>query len=132
MAEISNAGNYALSEAEKTQIATEVIQSLSNDFSAGTLSLSISDKDKADIIAEVLAQLKADSQQVRTLPQVTDLTGLTSLPAVNSDNSIVTVPLTLFAQTHPQEITGQTDIDILVAQGKIDSNQIYFTPVDEE
>lgn len=76
--------------------------------------------------------MKADSQQVRTLPQVTDLTGLTSLPAVNSDNSIVTVPLTLFAQTHPQEITGQTDIDILVAQGKIDSNQIYFTPVDEE
>ena len=92
----------------------------------------ISEEDKADIIAEVLAELYAKSQDTSTLTKVTDLTGVTSIPAVKNDTDIVAVPLNLLTTNKPVEVAGQDAIDVLVAQGKIVDTQIYFTPVEDE
>lgn len=92
----------------------------------------LTDADKADIIQEILAELKAGSQDVSTLEKVTALSGVTSIPAVKDDTDIVAVPLKLLTTDKPVEVTGQDAIDVLVAQGKIVDSQIYFTPVEDE
>lgn len=98
-----------------------------------TAQYALTDSDKADIIEEVLAELLAKSQQVKTLEQVGNLDGITTIPAVrDTDDAIVSVPLNLLTTNKPIEVTGQEEIDILVAQGKIIASQLYFTPADED
>lgn len=124
---------FALSATDKQDVADAVYQELNNDFSTGLIPISISEADKADIIQEVLAELYAQSQDVKTLEEVTSLDGINSIPAVrSSDDAIVSVPLGLITTNQPIEVSGQEEIDILVAQGKIVDSQLYFTPVDDE
>lgn len=153
MPELDTTTKYQLTEAEKTDLVAQLKQSftdgstkveisetskadivsqISNKLSSGTLSVNISEADKADIIQEVLAELYAKSQDTATLEKVGNLDGVTSIPAVRDDKDIVAVPLGLLTTNQPQEVKGQQDIDILVAQGKIVPTQIYFTPVDDE
>ena len=153
MPELSTTPAYQLTATEKVEIVTQLSQSIvnsntpinisdtaksdiiseiSNQFSTGVLSMPISDEDKADIIAEVLAELYAKSQDTSTLTKVSDLTGVTSIPAVKNDTDIVAVPLGLLTTNKPIEVDGQEAIYILVAQGKIVDSQIYFTPVEDE
>lgn len=153
MPELNTTPTYQLTEEEKAEIVSLLSQSLidnntainisdlakndiasqiSNQISTGALPLLISDKDKTDIITEVLAELYAKSQDSSTLEKVSNLDGVTSIPAVKNDNDIVAVPLELFTTNNPIEVAGQDAIDILVAQGKIVDTQIYFTPVDDE
>lgn len=152
MAEITT--QYTLSASEKQEIAQNVLASfnsgeyqytlnetdrqvivnqISDNLSTGSLSVKISDSDKADIIQEVLAELFVKSQDVKTLEQVGNLNGITTIPAVrDTDDAIVAVPLSLVTTNKPIEVGGQDAIDILEAQGKIIPGQLYFTPVDEE
>lgn len=154
MAEIQTTTQYTLSISEKQEIAKSVLDSfnsgeykytlaesdkeaiigdISDSLLSGELSVKISDADKADIIAEVLAELYAKSQQVKTLERVGNLNGITTIPAVrDTDDAIVAVPLELVTTNQPIEVAGQDAIDILTAQGKIITGQLYFTPVDEE
>ena len=97
-----------------------------------TSTYQLSDADKADIVQEVLAELYAASQDTSSLTKVSDLTGVTSIPAVKNDTDIVSVPLNLITTNKPIEVAGQEAIDILVAQGKIVPSQIYFTPIEDE
>lgn len=142
---------YQLSEVERADIANRVKESLlangglltTNDKSeiagivassiaSGTTQVQISDTDIANIVAEVIAQLKAESTDTRTLEKVGNLNGITSIPAVRNDEDIVSVPLGLLTTNRPIEVKGQEDIDILVAQGKIIESQLYFVPAEED
>lgn len=124
---------FTLSATDKQEVSDAVYTELNNNISAGLIPFSISDADKADIIQEVLSELYAQSQDVKTLEEVTTLEGITSIPAVrDTDNEIVSVPLGLITTNQPIQVSGQDAIDVLVAQGKIVANQLYFTPVDEE
>lgn len=117
-----------ISEASKADIASRI----SNELSSGVLAVKISEADKADIVQEVLSELYAKSDDTATLEKVGNLDGITSIPAVRDDKDIVAVPIGLLTTNQPQEVKGQQDIDILVAQGKIVATQIYFTPIDDE
>ncbi len=153
MPELDTTTKYQLTEAEKTDLVAQLKQSftdgstkveisetskadivsqISNKLSSGTLSVNISEADKADIIQEVLAELYAKSQGTATLEKVGNLDGVTSIPAVRDDKDIVAVPLNLLMTSKPIEVSGQQDINILVAQGKIVDSQFYFTPVEDE
>ena len=128
MPDLNTTPAYQLTATEKAEIVTQLSQSIvnnntpinisdtaksdiiseiSNQFSTGVLSMPISEEDKADIIAEVLAELYAKSQDTSTLTKVTDLTGVTSIPAVKNDTDIVAVPLNLLTTNKPVEVAGQ-------------------------
>lgn len=121
-----------LTAESKTEVANQVLSDLTGDIERGEISISISDSDKADIIQEVLAELYARSQDTKTLEKVETLDGITTIPGVRNDADIVSVPLGLLTTNQPIEVSGQDAIDVLVAQGKIISNQLYFTPADED
>lgn len=124
---------FTLSATDKQAVSNAVYNELNNNISAGLIPFSISEADKADIIQEVLAELYAQSQDVKTLEEVSSLDGINSIPAVrSSDDAIVSVPIGLLTTNQPIEVSGQEEIDILVAQGKIVATQLYFTPVDDE
>lgn len=128
MPDLNTTPAYQLTATEKAEIVTQLSQSIVNNNTP----INISDTAKSDIIAEVLAELYAKSQDTSTLTKVTDLTGVTSIPAVKNDTDIVAVPLNLLTTNKPVEVAGQDAIDVLVAQGKIVDTQIYFTPVEDE
>lgn len=110
----------------------EIASQVSNSISNGETKVSISDEDIANIVQEVLAELYANSTDTKTLEKVGNLDGITSIPAVRNDDDIVSVPLNLLTTNQPIEVSGQEEIDILVAQGKIIQSQLYFTPADED
>lgn len=115
---------YGISAAERQQIKQEILVSLQD----GSTPVTISDSDKADIIAEVLAELYAKSQDTKTLEKVGNLDGITSIPAVRDDNDIVSVPLDLLKTNVPKEISEQQDLAVLQAQGKLIVGQLYYIP----
>lgn len=127
-------------EANKQQILTDadralITQNILSSLASGEtkVGVTVSATDKAAIVAQVLAELYAKSQDVKTLEKVYYLDGITSIPAIrDSDEAIVSIPLNLLTTNRPIEISGQSDIDILVAQGKIIPYQLYFTPIEEE
>lgn len=129
MAEQTLQPTYQLSETEKSELVESVKQAILSQEGG----IPLSDADKADIIQEALGELYAKSQDVKALEEATSLEGIASLPAIRgADGEIVSVPLGLLAPRHPIEVSGQGEIDILVAQGKIAATQLYFTPVDDE
>lgn len=111
-----------MSELQTQSIAT-VTQSISN----GNDVVNLSDQDKADIIQEVLTELYAKSQQIRTLEKVSSLAGITTIPGVRNDDDIVAVPLGLLTVATPKQIQSEEDIAILEAKGELIATQIYFT-----
>lgn len=115
--------NRSLNEAERA----EIVQSVADKITNGDISVSLSDADIANIVNEVLANLKADSTDVATLPKVQVLDGVVSIPAIKNDTSIVSVPLELLVTNKPIEIADENELRILEAQGKIIDSQLYFT-----
>ena len=114
MPDLNTTPAYQLTATEKAEIVTQLSQSIVNNNTP----INISDT--------------AKPQDTSTLTKVTDLTGVTSIPAVKNDTDIVAVPLNLLTTNKPVEVAGQDAIDVLVAQGKIVDTQIYFTPVEDE
>lgn len=84
------------------------------------------------IRAQLKTELKQEAINIADLPEETDLTSLTSLPAIKGGKTVCKVPLSALGNGKWIRLEDKEALEILKAKGLVDANQVYWIPKQNE